>query len=1328
MRANRQNSFKRPVQLISSVTAFLFLFTSLLQASPQTSAFQVAAAPVAKLSSVADLFAGLPETAGVLESSWQPDQLKTFHIGKNPFVILFQEVHANPATQINIAKTLDHIHKKLKNSGIERDLAIGIEGAPLEKIDLSLFKAFPIKEAVRDVSGSFLAQGQIDAAKYFSINYQSPAVNLFGLENEALYEKNLDAYRTFQPDQENVLGKASALHEIVRSLRKKVYRQSLLALEISREKFKKDSVTLPLHLRLLENLAKKKNIPLSGFPHIQELGILIRNLDKAKKSSALFHFPLKKSRAFFMELERLESKLEKSLSRSSDEELLVRGSRYALLIEKLTSLSLMPDEYESFKKHYHSLKDINFWEKLSDLLNRREGKRLDLQEIKTIISKLPSAILFYETALSRDAELGRSVERLTKTCGSKIVIAVAGGFHRDGLTRYLSEKNISFAVISPNSGAVADRESYWNLLSRGSKPLYEMIFEAQKQTLRPADRPITAETVLALVGSIPSYSGNSLGQQNQWGALYQGVIERYKDSLSALPSNPEIQRALKLLDLILAQINRSGNGIELNKFEIELTTKQGKVKLKIFVQRWNPGKGIFEPPIPGTQYGYNLVSQIEKADLGAPFNSLGQIFKLSVIAPKNSALAKSIISAQPAFTEEKTYVLSDTDDDEESEDSEPEPAESLAANKAGRQVTPRQWITRAIILLFVSFLAIAGIKAGFKKLAERKEDQRIQQALNSSRQMTRRILDEIWKKNFSEADKLLDEAERDFNLSLPIPKESISQRDLLDVKEIPKNVQFAVLRHLVKIRREFESEIRRKENIRFPYVHRMSSFSDHDHGINLVFGGLSNDKADLHTLNVIPENDLLLIQLYEIKAYIFRFRNEIPLAAEHGTTPGSAVDKKLSSLLVKAEAVLDKIKIPDSLKDEFNTIITELLEYYDAVPGSSQQTKNEIAKLRNKFAAHASYSPMPKDTITKLQTQFAQLASRRQNYILWRKLLEQMLDSYKKDMNAFLGGSPGSDSSRQSDFHRQISEIGTAQGSINYRSATGEKIDVPGMAFIALDGKLFRGLQSKWEKDPSFLLDSPYIADNVQFSIQRREGDVWKPELPENPTRFPGVYPDYVDEDGVQYRLVYLIARKEKNGKSLGAVAAENPIPIVMPLNQALLSQALDSKSDFRTDYLKQPIIFLMPEISEIRKLEAKSGQLLKDRNIHVLEWKPSLARTNRQDLANLLNRIKARIGSIMFPQGRIDEILPEELIYIDDSFQEDWGEGILRITYDKSRFLREDYRSALLSAAVKAFGNQFEWNFYFAPGENNTYSIIETVLQDQMRIWHSSRESAQAA
>ena len=99
-----------------------------------------------------------------------------------------------------------------------------------------------------------------------------------------------------------------------------------------------------------------------------------------------------------------------------------------------------------------------------------------------------------------------------------------------------------------------------------------------------------------------------------------------------------------------------------------------------------------------------------------------------------------------------------------------------------------------------------------------------------------------------------------------------------------------------------------------------------------------------------------------------------------------------------------------------------------------------------------------------------------------------------------------------------------------------------------------------------------------------------------------------------------------------------------------------------------------------------------------------------------------------IFEKGLFEDIQPQQVLFLDSAFHEDWGNVILRVAYDNEKFSQINYRSALLRTALEAFGKQDVWNNYFVHRGDNTYTIIEEVLAEQIRNWQSTRQFAQAA
>ena len=97
---------------------------------------------------------------------------------------------------------------------------------------------------------------------------------------------------------------------------------------------------------------------------------------------------------------------------------------------------------------------------------------------------------FYELALLRDEVLFKNLRRVMAEKKTSFALAVAGGFHTEGLKEHLKAAGISYAVVTPRIFEIGDADNYRRVMRgeisylNGEKLKKEMRFEINRSDPR----------------------------------------------------------------------------------------------------------------------------------------------------------------------------------------------------------------------------------------------------------------------------------------------------------------------------------------------------------------------------------------------------------------------------------------------------------------------------------------------------------------------------------------------------------------------------------------------------------------------------------------------------------------------------------------------------------------------------------------------------------------------------------------------------------------------------------------------------------------------------
>ncbi|MBI4397513.1 MAG: hypothetical protein HY586_00125 [Candidatus Omnitrophica bacterium] len=137
------------------------------------------------------------------------------------------------------------------------------------------------------------------------------------------------------------------------------------------------------------------------------------------------------SLGFFDEVDRLTNQIFNRLAKTKKEKKILSLSRDVRLTEKLLKLEAVSGEWEEIKK------------------SRVASRLLSAGLLTTDDQQLTTAVTFYTFAERRNAVLLENTLARMKQAKAGQGVLITGGFHTEGLTRMLRQKDISHVVIQP---------------------------------------------------------------------------------------------------------------------------------------------------------------------------------------------------------------------------------------------------------------------------------------------------------------------------------------------------------------------------------------------------------------------------------------------------------------------------------------------------------------------------------------------------------------------------------------------------------------------------------------------------------------------------------------------------------------------------------------------------------------------------------------------------------------------------------------------------------------------------------------------------------------
>ncbi|MCK5451386.1 MAG: hypothetical protein KAI70_06440, partial [Candidatus Omnitrophica bacterium] len=167
-------------------------------------------------------------------------------------VVHLQDAHCNSFAQYKISGIIDYMNNEY---GIN---VINLEGG-VGDYDLSVFTSISDGAIREEVADHFVKNGEINGAEFYAIN-NPDRVQLWGVEDRELYLKNLKIYRDSLKYKQDVDRYLKELSHILNNLKRHIYSQELLKMDMAYVAYKTDNKGFKEYLQFLLNKAKYNGV------------------------------------------------------------------------------------------------------------------------------------------------------------------------------------------------------------------------------------------------------------------------------------------------------------------------------------------------------------------------------------------------------------------------------------------------------------------------------------------------------------------------------------------------------------------------------------------------------------------------------------------------------------------------------------------------------------------------------------------------------------------------------------------------------------------------------------------------------------------------------------------------------------------------------------------------------------------------------------------------------------------------------------------------------------------------------------------------------------
>lgn len=501
-----------------------------------------------------------------------------------PLVIQIQDLHDSTEAQRNIAGLVEALQD-------ERGVSlVGLEGAQ-GAFATEAFRSFPDADITKAVAEHFMEEGYLGGPEFAGITAKRMPL-LWGVEDMKAYDANVAAVKHAalnRPAMDSFLQEARRVMNDVKDRRLSVklleFDRHLTAYHLGKEALGvyvryllKSSPLSTAHVpnlillrdalrwedaldfkrieleraklldRMVRGLSKENLDRLVARSASYRLGRVTYgdyyrflrtlctesgiDLDEYGQLSAYVRYVLLAERInrndLLTELCTLERAVQDTLAVSSEEKRIVGAARDLALLERLVRHAYTPADWAYQATHSAEIRNVGA---TIVALAQQTGIPHTLSPPSTEILKPFED--FCLQALSRNGAMVQNLLDKMKTEKRATAVLVAGGFHTEGLTQLLRQKDISYAVVTPKvNGDLPDGHRSLDLLARDPAPL-EKLFAGETVNI-PVERMVaTGNSGYPLVEKFVSlFAAISLSL-----ALFSGSksTEAMEQSLETLP-------------------------------------------------------------------------------------------------------------------------------------------------------------------------------------------------------------------------------------------------------------------------------------------------------------------------------------------------------------------------------------------------------------------------------------------------------------------------------------------------------------------------------------------------------------------------------------------------------------------------------------------------------------------------------------------------------------------------------------------------------------------------------------------------------------------------
>lgn len=370
------------------------------------------------------------------------------------YKVSIKEKATNVRYYNNMKSILDEFKSKVYSKEL-KELDDKIEGYKKEELTFSEYVAY-LNDSIKRLPSPHRGEGQGEGEEYPNFTKLTEV-----LRKEA--EINFVEVDTERAEYMDMLSKELDKESLSELLDKSLY-------------FKMGKIGAVGFYTYLEELSSRKDVtPIADYPQLAAYIVYI------KLYSDIENIKL------FKEIEAVETALKEKLFTDDIQRKVDRLSHNLEILNDLFNLKLTKETLQYYRDNRKEFMTSNYITFISENAPGY-GIRYRLEpSFRKVDAELPNLERFYQLAEERDIIMVKNTIDKMRQDNAKLAALVSGGFHTDGITKFLKEKDLSYVVITPKVNNLQEDSNPYKSVLLGEKNEYDELYDMVLKTIKYVD-------------------------------------------------------------------------------------------------------------------------------------------------------------------------------------------------------------------------------------------------------------------------------------------------------------------------------------------------------------------------------------------------------------------------------------------------------------------------------------------------------------------------------------------------------------------------------------------------------------------------------------------------------------------------------------------------------------------------------------------------------------------------------------------------------------------------------------------------------------------------